>query len=99
MARPPEKKPEPSKPPSVQVLPMNLRLGDVLSDEIAEWRVIGRPYTTSGGKVVNIRVESVKQPGVAQMRAYDAHERVARSEEAPEDERRGFRKSRRETAD
>jgi hypothetical protein len=74
---PPEKRPDPKEPPSVQVLPMNLRLGDVLADEIAEWRVIGRPYTTVGGKVVNIRVESLKQPGVTQMRAYDAHERVA----------------------
>jgi hypothetical protein len=76
MAKSPEKKPEPAKPPTL-VLPMSLRLGDVLSDELAEWRVIGRPYTTVGGKVVNVRVESVKQPGVTQMRAYDAHERVA----------------------
>jgi hypothetical protein len=33
MAKPPEKKPDPSKPPSLQVLPMNLRIGDVLVDE------------------------------------------------------------------
>jgi hypothetical protein len=59
MARPsPEKRPDPSKPPALQVLPMNLQLGDVLSDEVAEWRVIGRPYTTNGGKVVHVRVES-----------------------------------------
>jgi hypothetical protein len=77
VAKAPEKKLDPSKPPSVQVPPMNLRLGDVLADDITEWRVIGHPYTTAGGKVVNIRVESVKQPGVTQMRAYDAHERVA----------------------
>lgn len=64
MAKPPEKKPDPMKPPTVQVLPMNLRPGDVLVDEVAEWRVIGRPYSSSGGKVLNIRVESVKQPGV-----------------------------------
>ena len=77
MAKRTEKRPDLSKQPRVQVLPMNLRLGDVLADEITEWRVIGHPYTTAGGKVVNIRVESVKQPGVTQMRAYDAHERVA----------------------
>jgi hypothetical protein len=73
----PEKKPDPSKPPTAQVLPMNLRLGDVLVDEVAEWRVIGRPYSSSGGKVLNIRVESVKQSGVIQMRAFDAYHRVA----------------------
>ena len=77
MAKAPEKKPDPTKPPTVQVLPMNLRLGDVLVDEVAEWRVIGRPYSSSGGKVLNIRVESVKQPGMIQMRAFDAYQRVA----------------------
>ena len=41
---------------------MGLRPGDILGD-ITEWRVIGRPYTTAGGKTVNVRVESVKQPG------------------------------------
>ena len=39
-----EQKPDPS-PLALRVFPMNLRLGDVLADEIAEWRVIGHPYT------------------------------------------------------
>jgi hypothetical protein len=37
--------------------------------------VIGRPYTTAGGKTVHIRVESIKQPGVIDIRTWDAHER------------------------
>jgi len=77
VAKAPEKKPDPTKPPTVQVLPMNLRLGDVLVDEVAEWRVISRPYSSSGGKVLNIRVDNVKQPGVVQIGAFDAYQRVA----------------------
>jgi hypothetical protein len=34
---------------------MHLQMGDVLSDEISQWRVIGRPYTTAGGKTVHVR--------------------------------------------
>ena len=78
MAKPPEKKPQPSKPPALRVFPISLRLGDVLTDEISEGRVIGHPFTTGGGKTVNVRVESVKQPGVTQMRAWGAHERARR---------------------
>ena len=33
---------------------MNLRLGDVPTDEVAQWRVIGHPFTTGGGKTVNV---------------------------------------------
>jgi hypothetical protein len=62
MAKPkPEEKPAPSTPPPLRVLPMQLQLGDRLSDERAEWRVVGRPYTTAGGKTVHVRVESVKR--------------------------------------
>jgi len=38
--------------------------------------VAGRPYTSGGGKVVSIRVESVKQPGVTNVQVWGAHERV-----------------------
>ena len=51
---------------------MNLQLSDVLSDERAEWQVIGRLYSTAGGKTVHVRVESVKQPGVTDIRTWGA---------------------------
>src|SRR5262245_49728109 len=39
------KSPSEKKPvPEVRVLPMDLKLGDLLTDERSEWRVIGRPY-------------------------------------------------------
>jgi hypothetical protein len=53
-----------------------LRPGDLLADERAEWRVVGRPYSTAGGKTVNVRVESVKHPSVFEVRAWSAHEHL-----------------------
>jgi hypothetical protein len=35
------------KPAEQRVLPMELQVGDRLTDETAEWEVIGRPYTTN----------------------------------------------------
>jgi len=65
------------QPAEIPVLPMELRLGDRLADERAEWQVIGPPYSTAGGKLVHVRVESVKQPGATEIRSWGAHERVA----------------------
>ena len=45
---------------------MRLQMGDVLSDEISEWRVIGRPYTTAGGKNSHVRVQRVDKPGMTE---------------------------------
>jgi hypothetical protein len=78
VAKPSDKESELSKPPALRVFPMGRRPGDILADEIAEWRVIAQSNTTAGGKTVNVRVESAKQPGVTQMRAWGAHERVGR---------------------
>jgi hypothetical protein len=47
--RRPGKKAE-SAPAEHRVLPMELKLGDRLTDETGEYEVIGRPYTTAGGK-------------------------------------------------
>ena len=55
---------------------MDLKLGDLLVDERSEWQVIGRPYSTSAGKTVHVRVESIKQPWVTDIRTWGAHERI-----------------------
>jgi len=55
---------------------MLLQLGDRILDERSEWLVIRTPHSTSGGKVVNVRVESVKRPGVTEVQVWGAHERV-----------------------
>jgi hypothetical protein len=59
MAKPkPEKKRE-SEPTPTKVLPMQLRVGDQLKDETGEYEIIGRPYTTAGGKTAHVRVKRV----------------------------------------
>jgi hypothetical protein len=47
---------------------MQLQAGDRLPDETGEWEVVGRPYTTAGGKTAHVRVQRVGQPGVTQIR-------------------------------
>jgi hypothetical protein len=55
MMRPrPTKKSEPAPSAERRVLPMELQVGDRLTDETGEWEVIGPPYTTHAGK--NARV-------------------------------------------
>ena len=85
MARPPAKKPAkkqldlPTPPPAstTRILPMDLRVGDRLTDERGEWQVVDRPYTTAAGKVARARVELVGQPHIHEIRVWSAHERVA----------------------
>ena len=59
----PEKKRREEKPePTQRVLPMQLQVGDRLADETGESEIIGRPYTTAGGKTAHVRVQRVGQP-------------------------------------
>ena len=77
MARPrPERKREPSAPAERRVLPMELQIGDRLADETGEWEVIGRPYTTAGGKNAHVRIQRIGQPDVTELRTWGAHERI-----------------------
>ena len=60
-----------------RVLPMQLKVGDRLTDETGEWEVIGRPYTTNAGKDAHARVQKVGQTGVTELRTWGAHERIS----------------------
>ncbi len=75
--RRPEKKREPQAPADTKILPMQLQIGDRLSDETGEWEVVGRPYTTAGGKDARVRVQKVGKPGDTEIRIWRAHERVS----------------------
>jgi hypothetical protein len=61
---------------AARVLPMELRIGDRITDETGEWEVIGRPYTTAGGKSACVRVQRVGRPAVTELRTCGAHERI-----------------------
>jgi hypothetical protein len=61
---------------TTQILPMQLRIGDRLTDETGEYEVIGRPYTTAGGKSAKVRVKRVGSE-VRIIRVWGAPERVA----------------------
>jgi hypothetical protein len=56
---------------------MELHVGDRLTDETAEWEIIGRPYTTNMGKNAHVRVRRVGQPEVTEIRTWSAHERIS----------------------
>jgi hypothetical protein len=78
MARPrPEKKREPQAPADTKMLPMELRIGDRLADETGEWEVVGRPYTSPGGKSTHAHVRRVGQAGESEVRAWGAFEGIS----------------------
>jgi hypothetical protein len=86
MATPrPAKKRETPKSAERRILPMELRVADRLTDETAEWEIIGRPYTTNMGKTAHVRVRRVDQPDLTEIRTWSAHESIsvrrARAEE------------------
>ena len=71
----------PSMPPprpggTTRVLPMRLQIDDRLSDSTGEWQVVGRPYTTAGGKTSHVRVQRVDKPGVTETRLWGSYEKV-----------------------
>jgi hypothetical protein len=55
---------------------MLLRIVDRLTDETAEWEIIGRPYVTNAGKNAHVRVRCVDQPDITEIRTWSAHEQI-----------------------
>src|SRR6266850_3473534 len=92
MARPrPEKKPQktkpvqpplpgmppPEPPGTARVLPMQLQIGDRMTDSTGEWEVAGRPFTTAAGRNAHARVRKARQPELTDLRTWGAHEKVS----------------------
>jgi hypothetical protein len=69
--------PPPEPPGTARVLPMQLQVGDRLSDESGEWEIIGRPFTTAAGKITHARVRKVSPPGMTDLRTWNAHEKIS----------------------
>jgi len=55
---------------------MQLQIGDRMSDSTGEWEVVGRPYTTVGGKNAHVRVQRVEKP-VTEVRMWGAYEKIS----------------------
>jgi len=43
----------------------------------SSWPIIGRPYSTAGGKIVHARVQRIDQPASAEVRSWDAFTRIS----------------------
>jgi hypothetical protein len=69
--------PPPEPPGTVRVLPMQLQIGDRMTDSSGEWEVVGRHYTTAGGKNSHVRVQRVDKPGVTETKMWGAYEKVS----------------------
>jgi len=68
--------PPPDPPGTARLLPMQLQIGDRMTDSAGEWQVVGRPYTTAGGKSTSVRVQRVDNPGVTETRMWGSYEKV-----------------------
>jgi hypothetical protein len=68
--------PPPLPPGTTRVFPMQLQIGDRMTDSTGEWQVVGRPYTTAGGKNSHVRVQRVDKPGVTETRLWGSYEKV-----------------------
>jgi hypothetical protein len=55
--------PSPESPGTPRFLPMQLQIGDRMAESTGEWQVVGRPYTTNGGKNAHVRVQSARGHG------------------------------------
>jgi len=68
--------PSPLPPGTARVLPMQLQIGDRMTDSTGEWEVVGRPYTTNGGKNAHVRVQRTNQPGMTETKMWGSYEKV-----------------------
>ena len=65
---------------------MQLQIGDRMTDSTGEWQVVGRPYTTAGGKTSHARVQRVDKPGVTETRLWGSYEKVTVIQQATAEE-------------
>ena len=68
--------PPPDPPGTARLLPMQLQIGDRMTDSAGECQVVGRPYTTAGGKSTSVRVQRVDKPGVTETRMWGSYEKI-----------------------
>src|SRR4029453_13756961 len=57
---------------------MDFRPATALVDQIGEWEVVGRPYTTAGGKTARVRVQRITIYGAEARSSASGNERPSR---------------------
>ena len=62
--------PPPEPPFTARAFPMQLQVGDKLTDETGQWGVVGRPRTTGGSKKTEARVQRADKPGLTETRTW-----------------------------
>jgi hypothetical protein len=67
-------KPETAK--TLSVLPVQLRPGDIFTDDRGTWEVVGQPRSQRAGKSVVARVQRPGDPGTLREQWWQAYERV-----------------------
>ena len=72
-----EKKRKPEPPATIRVLPIELKVGDRLTDERGEWEFAGPMHTSNFGKIVHAGFRLVTQPTIIEVRTGVAHERIS----------------------
>jgi hypothetical protein len=60
-----------------RMLSMELQRGDRFADETGEWEIISRPYVSAGGRFVSAHIRKIGHPEAADLRTWEAHERVS----------------------
>jgi hypothetical protein len=65
------------RPFCYRLLPMQLQIGDRLSDGSGEWAIASRPTATAGGARVSARVRRLDLAGRVEDRTWVANERIS----------------------
>ncbi len=70
----------------LDLLPMQIQLGDRFVDESGEWEIVTHPSVSHGGKALHARVQQAGDPASARDVIWAAHERIAILRSAPASE-------------
>jgi len=61
---------------TLSVLPMQLHIGDLITNEAGDWEVISRPVTYAYGHEVRARVKRLGESATTKTAYWPAHERL-----------------------
>ncbi len=85
----------PGRPPplplrTTRVPPIQLQIGDRMTDSTGEWKGWGDRTPTNGGKNAHVRVQRARQPGVTETKMWGAYEKVSVRRTTAEERKRSF---------